>query len=114
MIGLMVAGMLGAAVQGPMPRASYETLFGPADYPTSLVGGPSPGPVTVRLAVAANGRVAGCAIVQSSGAAALDTATCRLLISRARFIPARDADGNPTAGEASATLAWTAPAGSGG
>jgi protein TonB len=114
MIGLMVAAMLGAAVQGPMPRADYGTLFGPADYPTSLVGGPSPGPVTVRLAVAANGRAAGCVIVKSSGAAALDVATCRLLISRARFIPARDADGNPTEGEASATLVWTAPAGSGG
>src|SRR3954468_2965512 len=111
MIGLVMAGMLGAAVQGPIPRVGYEALISPEDYPASLIGGPLPGPVSVRLAVAANGRVAGCGIVQSSGAAALDVATCRLLVSRARFIPARDADGNPVAGVASAIIAWPAPAG---
>ncbi|MEA3000036.1 MAG: periplasmic protein TonB [Sphingomonadales bacterium] len=112
MIGLAIAGMLAAAVEGPIPRSNLKALIGPADYPASLAGRPRPGPVSVLLTVGPNGRVTRCDILRASGAAALDAATCRLLVSRSRFTPASDADGRPTQGGMSATILWPAPAGS--
>jgi protein TonB len=111
MIVLMMAGMLAAAVEGPIPKGNLKALISPADYPASLAGRPKPGPVSVLLTVGPNGRVTRCDILRSSGAAALDAATCRLLASRSRFIPASDAGGRPTTGGMSATILWPAPAG---
>ena len=51
------------------------------------------GALTVTLAVDARGRVAGCAITESSGNSDIDTRMCRLLTTRARFDPALDASG---------------------
>jgi protein TonB len=48
-------------------------------------------------------------VMQSSGSAALDSASCRILRSRARFTPARAGDGHPTAGEVVHTRIWTLP-----
>ena len=42
-----------------------------------------------------NGRAGGCTVVRSSGHAALDATTCRLIEKRFRFEPARDAQGRP-------------------
>ena len=38
----------------------------------------------------------GCNIIQSSGNGALDSATCNILRRRAKFVPARDSNGNAT------------------
>jgi protein TonB len=41
--------------------------------------------------------VSGCEIIRSSGHKSLDDATCSILQRRARFTPARAADGQPIA-----------------
>jgi TonB family protein len=65
--------------------------------------------VTVDLAVASNGQVAGCAIVQSSGLPAMDKASCAALQRRARFAPARRDDGQPVPGLWQRRITWVVP-----
>ncbi|MBA3525824.1 MAG: TonB family protein [Sphingomonas sp.] len=48
------------------------------------------GRVEFRLDVGENGRVTGCTITRSSGSRWLDSTTCRILRSRARYTPARN------------------------
>ncbi|MEA3063179.1 MAG: periplasmic protein TonB [Sphingomonadales bacterium] len=112
MMGFAIAGMLAAApVDGPIPKANLKALISPEDYPASLVGHRPSGPVSVLLTVGPNGRVSRCDILRSSGAAALDSATCRLMVSRARFVPAHDARGGTVEGGMAATIAWPRPKG---
>jgi protein TonB len=49
--------------------------------------------MTVRFTVEASGRVGECAVIESSGNAILDDATCRAIARRYRYEPSRDADG---------------------
>lgn len=106
MIVLAIAALAAAAVDGPIPKANLKALISPDDYPASLVGKPTPGPVSVLLTVGPNGRIVRCDILRSSGAAALDSATCRLMVSRARFEPAHDAKGDTVEAAMAATIAW--------
>jgi protein TonB len=68
-----------------------------ADYPRSAVRERIGGTVITRLAIGPDGRVSDCTIRRSSGSADLDHTTCRLIIQRFRFDPARDRDGRPIA-----------------
>lgn len=93
----------------PRPRPDLGAFFTPEDYPASARAAREQGDVEVRLSVGADGRVTGCAILESSGSAALDSATCRLLQTRARFRPALDADGRPAPTEMIHRHAWRLP-----
>jgi TonB family protein len=96
-------------VQPPRPRAPLASLIGRQDYSLGMLGDPPRGPVELRLAVDAIGRVEGCTITRSSGSSAIDSATCRLLRQRARFTPAVDPSGNLTAGEVWTRIDWPPP-----
>jgi periplasmic protein TonB len=65
------------------PRAAYEARIG--------------GTVFLRFVVAPDGRVRDCVVTRSSGHAALDATTCRLITTRFRYRPARDAGGRAVA-----------------
>ncbi|HEX5181773.1 MAG TPA: energy transducer TonB [Allosphingosinicella sp.] len=78
-------------------KANLQGLISSEDYPPSAQRDNVTGTVRVRLQIGTNGRVSGCSVVGSSGSAALDSATCRLLTSRARFTPAHDSSGNAVA-----------------
>lgn len=67
----------------------------PSDYPDAAYEAHAGGTVFVRLVVGADGRVSRCDIDESSGRADLDSATCRIILERYRYRPARDAAGNP-------------------
>lgn len=64
-----------------------------SDLPPDLIEQGVGGTVAVRFVVAENGRVPSCQVTRSSGVRALDDLTCRLIVQRFRFRPARDADG---------------------
>jgi periplasmic protein TonB len=49
----------------------------------------------VRYAIGPNGRIAWCEVIDPSGLASLDAMTCRVILDRYRFRPARDAGGDP-------------------
>ncbi len=83
-------------IQPVAPRANLQGLISADDYPASAQRNGEQGTVRVRLTVDERGRVSNCEVTSGSGSSALDSATCRLLRSRARFTPARDNQGNPT------------------
>lgn len=87
-------------------KANLAGLISQDDYPPSSLRNEEAGTVRVRLEIGTNGRVTGCSVTSSSGHPALDSATCRLLSSRARFTPARDSSGNPTTDSFSQAIAW--------
>jgi TonB family protein len=91
------------------PRANLSSYFSADDYPASAVRSNEQGRTAFILDVDANGRVTGCIIRESSGSAALDAATCRIIRSRARYTPARDANGKAIAGQDRGAVTWQLP-----
>jgi periplasmic protein TonB len=76
------------------------------DYPSSALANEEEETVTVRLSIGADGRVSGCSVSGSSGSRTLDSTTCRVLQRRAKFTPARDANGQPTTGSFTQRITW--------
>ncbi len=68
-----------------------------SDYPRSALRAQIGGTVYLRFVVAPNGRVSECAVTRSSGSGELDATTCRLIMRRFRYRPARDAQGRAIA-----------------
>lgn len=91
-------------------RANLNSYFSTDDYPAAALRGNDQGTTGFSLTIGANGRVEACSVTSSSGSAALDQATCRILRSRARYTPARDQSGNPTSGRDSGRVTWRLPA----
>lgn len=87
--------LFGTRVKTDPPTGSLASLISEADYPGAALRNEEQGKVGVRLAVDTMGRVSSCSVFEPSGSASLDAATCTLLKERARFIPARDANGRP-------------------
>ncbi|QIK79497.1 TonB family protein [Sphingomonas piscis] len=85
---------------------NLQGLIRDTDYPESAIDRDEQGTVTVSLTVGPNGRVSGCSVAASSGSRTLDSTTCRILQSRARFTPAQDSSGNPTSGTVSQRITW--------
>ena len=68
--------------------ASYVRV---ADYPSGARSRHEQGQVHFELAVSPAGRVTGCQVLRSSGSAELDDKTCLIMVERAQFQPARNA-----------------------
>jgi protein TonB len=96
-------------VEPARPRTALARYVSDADYPPSALHARQEGTVAFVLAVNPDGRVGGCTVSASSGSAALDNATCSIMRRRARFTPARDANGNVVADTFSSRFAWTLP-----
>jgi protein TonB len=76
------------------------------DYPAAAIRAGEQGDVGFRLDVGPNGRVARCTVMESSGSAILDSATCRMLTQRARFTPATDASATPIEASVTGAIQW--------
>ncbi len=70
------------------------SLFSSDDYPYEAMQNNWQGDVIVTLRIGTDGRPRICRIVLSSGHEPLDLATCRIMLTRAKFTPARDSNGN--------------------
>lgn len=85
-------------VTGPAAsKGDIRAVFSADDYPVSAQRNGEQGTVQAQLTVDGSGRVADCKVIRSSGSESLDSATCNILQHRARFIPARDAQGKTVA-----------------
>ena len=93
----------------PHDPASVMRLFSAADYPSEAMRLEQQGTVAYRATVGADGRVVGCEVMDSSGSASLDAATCSIIQRRARFRPARDQHGRPTEDKFSGRVRWVLP-----
>ena len=87
-------------------QSPLVALISRDDYPVAAVDALDQGAVTVELEVNPTGRVSMCRIIRSSGSAALDTTTCRILTRRARFSPARDSAGYAIVGRVEQRIRW--------
>jgi periplasmic protein TonB len=77
-----------------------------SDYPRKAGKDGQHGRVGTEIQVDANGRPSACVILRSSGSAELDQATCRLIMRRFRYTPARDAQGRAMTGTATYDQQW--------
>jgi TonB family protein len=77
-----------------------------ADYPAAALGRGAQGTVRFRLIVDEAGVPQRCEIAQSSGDTDLDRVTCDIMLTRARFHPARDSAGRPVGDRIASTLTW--------
>lgn len=64
-----------------------------SDYPRAAGENGIGKTIVLQFDVETNGRVSGCKVLESSGSAILDDATCRLVEKRYRYEPSRDAQG---------------------
>jgi TonB family protein len=95
---------------GPLaPHARIRNIFSTDDYPVSALRNDEQGRVTAEWDVAEDGVAESCRIIQSSGSARLDIPTCRTIIRRMRYDPARDANGVPTRSQDRMTINWILP-----
>jgi periplasmic protein TonB len=87
-------------------RANLGSYVTDDDYPPAALSAGQEGNTGFRLDVGPDGRVTNCTITSSSGSTALDSATCRIMRSRAKFTPARDSNGNATSDSVTASIRW--------
>ncbi len=106
----MTAGANPTSALAPTPRAPLASLVTVNDYPAQAMANGQSGSVRFRLDIGADGRVSMCTILRSTRSSILDATTCRLMRSRARFTPARDASGQALVGRFEDEITWTLPA----
>lgn len=101
---LFVLAANNAHAQSPFgpPIADYggatlkpRPLQNVSDYPEDALRRIEEGRVVATYQINEKGRVTDCAITQSSGFKSLDTIVCPLIKRRARYEPAKDANGTP-------------------
>lgn len=92
----------------PIPR-NAASWISTDDYPRIGIARQMEGTAHYRLVIGSNGRVNECEVTTSSGHAALDTATCRLLEQRARFDAAKDQTGRTVVSTYSGRVTWQLP-----
>jgi protein TonB len=94
---------------GAVPKSAPGTWVTTDDYPSSAVRAGVEGRTSFRLDIGVDGRPTNCTVLASSGSDDLDRTACRKLMSRARFKPALDTSGNPTATTYAGGVTWKLP-----
>lgn len=109
---LLLACAVPAAAQEPrsaIPLGNPGEWITSQDYPPAALRDNKAGTVGFTVNVDEQGKIEACSVSRSSGAPALDDATCALVMQRARFSPAIDAQGRPAKGVYSNRVRWTVP-----
>lgn len=76
-------------------KGDMRVLFTSEDYPAEALRGNKEGTVQFLLLIDERGSVAGCHVERPSGIPILDAMGCQVMRERAKFTPARDAQGHP-------------------
>ena len=87
-------------------RTNLASYVSTDDYPDEAMFNDEEGTTGFRLNIATDGSVSECKVISSSGSPSLDDATCAIMRSRARFSPARAADGSPITDTVVARVTW--------
>ena len=95
--------------QRARPLRPFQDYHRPDDYPPEARRAGAQGRVAFELAARPDGRVYFCRIMRSSGSAALDAATCRILRARVRYLPARDEAGHAVGDDVFGEVVWRLP-----
>ncbi len=110
-VALISVGAFAATAGAPQPLGNPGDWVNSADYPASALREEAEGVVGFTLDVDAQGVPTNCSVTRSSGNPSLDSATCTLISTRARFTPATDKKGAPVAGTWSSSVRWQIPTG---
>lgn len=97
-----------ALADGYMRKSNGDIQF--ANYPRGALERGEEGVVGIRVRLDKQGRLLSCAVSKSSGFAALDEASCDLLIANARMKPFLSGDGSKIEKEADGQVVWQLPA----
>lgn len=95
-----------------LPRATAidpGSWFSPSNYPIEAIKKGIEGSVTFDADIDPSGKATVCRVVVSSGYQILDQATCTIVLSQGRFIPATGPEGKPVAGHYSNRTIWRLP-----
>lgn len=79
------------------------------DYPRKALKEGKEGTTTFTVRISDTGQPSNCVIVQSSGSPDLDEATCKTIVKRGRFAPAKNENGQPIESEFSSAMIWKIP-----
>lgn len=95
-------------------RAATPALGAPAwitsdDYPAEALRNNWQGRTSISWTIDETGRATDCIVLESSGHAVLDEASCRLVLNRARYIPALDEQGRPAPSRDYRRIVWRLP-----
>jgi protein TonB len=101
-----VVHTISQAAQAKGNPASWVTTD---DYPPGALRDGKQGRVVASWTINEQGRVDSCNVTSSSGVPELDDQTCKLIVRRARYTPAKDAGGNPVKQTDSRTFRWQIP-----
>jgi len=93
----------------PEPVGSPGRWVTNDDYPSREMQREIEGTVAFQIKVGTDGSIEDCRILRSSGSAALDEQSCRLVRQRARFKPGRDANDQPTPSYYINRVRWQIP-----
>ena len=96
------AGGSGSGTGGGRKAVWQSGTIRDRDYPAAASRARVGGEVEVRFTIQPTGRVSGCRVSRSSGDAALDATTCRLIEDRFRFKPAT----NPAGAAIASSYGW--------
>jgi TonB family protein len=88
------------------PREPLNRIFSPDDYPGMSLDKNQQGSVRLTFLVDEKGGVADCSVEETSGVPALDTMSCYVIRSRARFDPAVGPDGRPIRSAHDTRITW--------
>jgi outer membrane biosynthesis protein TonB len=90
----------------PAKLINRETLFNSGDYPVGAFKKDVSGKTVVRYFVDGRGVPSECLVLKPSGSKDLDSRSCAILMSRARFEPARDINDKPMRSVAVLDINW--------
>lgn len=76
------------------------------DYPPAALREHREGTTALTVTVDVTGRGKNCIVTISSGSSDLDAASCRLVITRGRWSPAKDENGTPIESTYSSKVVW--------
>jgi len=100
MIALWIAAEVASSgIAQPAKLIGDKSFIHADDYPEDALRAGSYGRVSLHLQITAEGRVGACSVTETSGWRSLDTASCAAAKHRARFLPARNAQGQAIAGD---------------
>lgn len=106
---MLIAFLAASAIAVPPKPANDPSVWFSADsYPADALKNGIEGSVEFEVDVDRDGKPTACRVSKSSGEPILDHATCNVVLSKARFNPARDPDGKPISGKYSNTAVWEA------
>lgn len=104
---LWIALAAAAQLSAPVPKDLTKWFYAD-DVPDYLMAkGNGLWFVKVGIGISPDGALTGCQIEGSSGIPKLDAFTCRTILKRAKFVPARSIDGSPAFGVFRTSIKWS-------